>query len=73
MPGNGFPRHWNPRDRMKRVHNDLGVSSKDTLSIVEKHLVKGEEAKSRRTLVLGSTLLHPCPVANITIQPKSVA
>ncbi|KAH8650309.1 hypothetical protein BGZ60DRAFT_421717 [Tricladium varicosporioides] len=23
VPGNGFPRHWNLRDHMKRVHNDL--------------------------------------------------
>jgi hypothetical protein len=23
-PGNGFPRHWNLRDHMRRVHNDLG-------------------------------------------------
>ncbi|KAH6663751.1 hypothetical protein B0J14DRAFT_570293 [Halenospora varia] len=22
--GNGFPRHWNLRDHMKRVHNDVG-------------------------------------------------
>jgi hypothetical protein len=24
VPGNGFPRHWNLRDHMKRVHNDQG-------------------------------------------------
>ncbi|KAK2629886.1 hypothetical protein QTJ16_000706 [Diplocarpon rosae] len=24
LPGNGFPRHWNLRDHMKRVHNDPG-------------------------------------------------
>ena len=24
VPGNGFPRHWNLRDHMKRVHNDPG-------------------------------------------------
>ncbi|KAL2068953.1 hypothetical protein VTL71DRAFT_15291 [Oculimacula yallundae] len=24
IPGNGFPRHWNLRDHMKRVHNDPG-------------------------------------------------
>lgn len=23
-PGNGFPRHWNLRDHMRRVHNDPG-------------------------------------------------
>lgn len=26
VAGNGFPRHWNLRDHMKRVHNDLGQS-----------------------------------------------
>ncbi|TAQ84638.1 hypothetical protein B7494_g7040 [Chlorociboria aeruginascens] len=26
IPGNGFPRHWNLRDHMKRVHNDPGAS-----------------------------------------------
>lgn len=25
-PGNGFPRHWNLRDHMKRVHNDSGAA-----------------------------------------------
>ncbi|KAF8852450.1 hypothetical protein BDZ45DRAFT_599950 [Acephala macrosclerotiorum] len=24
VPGNGFPRHWNLRDHLKRVHNDPG-------------------------------------------------
>jgi hypothetical protein len=23
LPGNGFPRHWNLRDHMKRVHNTV--------------------------------------------------
>lgn len=26
VPGNGFPRHWNLRDHMRRVHNDSGVA-----------------------------------------------
>lgn len=26
VPGNGFPRQWNLRDHMKRVHNDQGSS-----------------------------------------------
>jgi len=25
-PGNGFPRHWNLRDHMRRVHNDPGAA-----------------------------------------------
>lgn len=28
VAGNGFPRHWNLRDHMKRVHNDPGTSSR---------------------------------------------
>ncbi|KAH7328596.1 hypothetical protein B0I35DRAFT_473282 [Stachybotrys elegans] len=27
VPGNGFPRQWNLRDHMKRVHNDVGSAS----------------------------------------------
>ncbi|CAM1505444.1 Fc.00g110810.m01.CDS01 [Cosmosporella sp. VM-42] len=27
VPGNGFPRQWNLRDHMKRVHNDHGSAS----------------------------------------------
>lgn len=30
--GNGFPRHWNLRDHMKRVHNDSGASTKSNAS-----------------------------------------
>jgi hypothetical protein len=25
VPGNGFPRYWNLRDHIKRVHNDLAL------------------------------------------------
>ena len=32
VPGNGFPRHWNLRDHMKRVHNDPGHPPKSNAS-----------------------------------------
>jgi hypothetical protein len=32
VTGNGFPRHWNLRDHMKRVHNDPGTSTKSNAS-----------------------------------------
>ncbi|KAN0090196.1 hypothetical protein V8E51_018775 [Hyaloscypha variabilis] len=32
VPGNGFPRHWNLRDHMKRVHNDPGHQPKSNAS-----------------------------------------
>jgi hypothetical protein len=32
VPGNGFPRHWNLRDHMKRVHNDPGTQPKSNAS-----------------------------------------
>ncbi|KAF4981093.1 hypothetical protein FDECE_17755 [Fusarium decemcellulare] len=32
VPGNGFPRQWNLRDHMKRVHNDHGSSSGSPVS-----------------------------------------
>ena len=30
VPGNGFPRHWNLRDHMRRVHNDSGAAKSTT-------------------------------------------
>lgn len=30
IPGNGFPRHWNLRDHMRRVHNDPGAAKSST-------------------------------------------
>jgi len=32
VSGNGFPRHWNLRDHMKRVHNDPGHQPKSNAS-----------------------------------------
>jgi hypothetical protein len=32
VTGNGFPRHWNLRDHMKRVHNDPGTSTKSNVN-----------------------------------------
>lgn len=31
-PGNGFPRHWNLRDHMRRVHNDSGTAKSASVS-----------------------------------------
>ena len=30
LAGNGFPRHWNLRDHMRRVHNDPGPTKSST-------------------------------------------
>ncbi|KAL3428236.1 C2H2 transcription factor [Phlyctema vagabunda] len=32
VPGNGFPRSWNLKDHMKRVHNDPGLSPRNNAS-----------------------------------------
>ncbi|RDW68321.1 hypothetical protein BP5796_08978 [Coleophoma crateriformis] len=32
VPGNGFPRSWNLKDHMKRVHNDPGLSTRSNAS-----------------------------------------
>lgn len=32
QPGNGFPRHWNLKDHMKRVHNDVAPAQLPTVS-----------------------------------------
>lgn len=51
VPGNGFPRHWNLRDHLRRVHQDSGDSgrfeSKPPLR-KDQHFARGtKEAKGR--------------------------
>ncbi|OLN81480.1 hypothetical protein CCHL11_09055 [Colletotrichum chlorophyti] len=44
MPGNGFPRQWNLKDHMRRVHNDNGVPGSPTNSNVS----QGQSSKGRK-------------------------
>ncbi|KAL6404022.1 hypothetical protein AUP68_13400 [Ilyonectria robusta] len=46
VPGNGFPRQWNLRDHMKRVHNDHGSSGGSPPSVTVNQPVKGRKRKT---------------------------
>ncbi|KAF7548417.1 hypothetical protein G7046_g8686 [Stylonectria norvegica] len=45
-PGNGFPRQWNLRDHMKRVHNDHGSSSGSPPLAPTQQPAKGRKRKT---------------------------
>ncbi|KAG5986556.1 hypothetical protein E4U54_005362 [Claviceps lovelessii] len=46
VPGNGFPRQWNLRDHMKRVHNDHGSAGGSPPSGGSSQSVKGRKRKT---------------------------
>lgn len=49
MSGNGFPRQWNLRDHMRRVHHDNGSSLPTNLSDISPRSGSGSaQSKSRR-------------------------
>ncbi|OHW93527.1 hypothetical protein CSPAE12_07767 [Colletotrichum incanum] len=45
MPGNGFPRQWNLKDHMRRVHNDNGVPGSPTSTSNGQQSSKGRKRK----------------------------
>lgn len=45
MPGNGFPRQWNLRDHMKRVHNDRSSAGGSPPSAPAQPVAKGRKRK----------------------------
>ncbi|PHH86834.1 hypothetical protein CDD83_9693 [Cordyceps sp. RAO-2017] len=46
VPGNGFPRQWNLRDHMKRVHNDHGSTGGSPPSATVGQSAKGRKRKT---------------------------
>lgn len=46
FPGNGFPRQWNLRDHMRRVHNDNGTSTQSGSSSGTGTTSRGRKRKS---------------------------
>lgn len=46
VAGNGFPRQWNLRDHMKRVHNDHGSSGGSPPSATVNQPAKGRKRKT---------------------------
>ncbi|RYP70349.1 hypothetical protein DL769_004975 [Monosporascus sp. CRB-8-3] len=60
LPGNGFPRQWNLKDHMRRVHNDNGSSlnmsgSPPSGQAASSHSTKGRKRKNKDTLEGGSS------------------
>ncbi|TDZ61606.1 hypothetical protein CTRI78_v004231 [Colletotrichum trifolii] len=45
MPGNGFPRQWNLKDHMRRVHNDNGVPGSPAVAASGQQSSKGRKRK----------------------------
>nr|XP_036575332.1 C2H2 transcription factor [Colletotrichum truncatum]KAF6781890.1 C2H2 transcription factor [Colletotrichum truncatum] len=45
MPGNGFPRQWNLKDHMRRVHNDNGAPGSPTNASSGQQSSKGRKRK----------------------------
>ncbi|KAF6839741.1 C2H2 transcription factor [Colletotrichum plurivorum] len=45
MPGNGFPRQWNLKDHMRRVHNDNGAPGSPTTASTGQQSSKGRKRK----------------------------
>ncbi len=48
QPGHGFPRQWNLRDHMRRVHNDNGTASQATISPTSSGSSSSSKAKKRK-------------------------
>ncbi|CAH0016494.1 unnamed protein product, partial [Clonostachys rhizophaga] len=46
VPGNGFPRQWNLKDHMKRVHNDHGSAGGSPPSTAAPQSTKGRKRKT---------------------------
>lgn len=46
VPGNGFPRHWNLRDHMKRVHNDSTNTRSNASTTSPPPMSRGKKRKS---------------------------
>ncbi|KAG6105925.1 hypothetical protein E4U31_001132 [Claviceps sp. LM219 group G6] len=66
VPGNGFPRQWNLRDHMKRVHNDHGSVDGSPPSGGSAQSVKGRKRKTEAAEPANSTrkaTLKSMPVA----------
>jgi hypothetical protein len=72
VAGNGFPRHWNLRDHMRRVHNDSGVtrsnaSGSPTPSMPSARPGKGG-AKKRKSEIVNSGKVKKSQVGSPVIQ-----
>lgn len=74
VPGNGFPRQWNLRDHMKRVHNDHGSAGGSPPSGGSSQSVKGRKRKTEvaeQTNATRKATLKSMPVADTKPVPPS--
>ncbi|PVH72524.1 hypothetical protein DL98DRAFT_72235 [Cadophora sp. DSE1049] len=67
IPGNGFPRYWNLRDHMKRIHNDLAPTESKAIRYdsVSDEPTKGTKRKA------DSTDLEEAPKSSATLPAES--
>ncbi|KAH8820035.1 hypothetical protein F5884DRAFT_865705 [Xylogone sp. PMI_703] len=73
QPGNGFPRHWNLRDHMKRVHNDPGTSSRsdpESKSLSPGGIHKGSRKRKTET---GDARIHKAGQVKKVQAPRQVS
>lgn len=69
VPGNGFPRQWNLRDHMKRVHNDHGSANGSPSIAPTQPATKG---RKRKTEVSESQTVtsRKASVKSVPVEPK---
>ncbi|CCU75568.1 hypothetical protein BGHDH14_bgh01731 [Blumeria hordei DH14] len=72
MAGNGFPRHWNLRDHMKRVHNDSGQprSNASANSPPPSTIAKGRKRKAGDEIISFSKRVVSPPASHRPREPS---
>ncbi|KAK0109844.1 hypothetical protein ONS95_002515 [Cadophora gregata] len=61
LPGNGFPRHWNLRDHMKRVHNDPGQAQSKSNASASPPPSGSIKNKKRKADSVESSVMYKAP------------
>ena len=61
VPGNGFPRHWNLRDHMKRVHNDPGQAQTKSNASASPPPPGSVKSKKRKVDSIESSIVEKTP------------
>ncbi|KAI1467069.1 uncharacterized protein F4812DRAFT_47692 [Daldinia caldariorum] len=78
VPGNGFPRQWNLKDHMRRVHNDNGNSlnavsgSPPSGHASSAHSAKGRKRKSKDSVESTSSRKHASKYAQAEAAIRAV-
>jgi hypothetical protein len=79
VTGNGFPRHWNLRDHMRRVHNDPGRPKSDASGSPPRpwpHIAKKRKAGEQNNLYASKAssarVITPPRVIGQTSEPSSI-